>query len=288
MSIKESECYEGKRVGRLTLLYPVRIPSGRYTRGGWYCKCDCGRYRVARTDGLGKTGNTRVISCGCFNSEQWDRIHNGQWKELDELSDWNDRSLYHTLRARFRLMHERCEDVNHPQYEDYGGRGIEVCDDWSDYENYKQWMLDSGFDINKPARSQTVDRIDVDKGYSPDNCRLLDMYGQANNKRTNIFVNYKNKNRTLTEWGRQFDIQYQTLKKRYDAGWRGDKLFQSVTHTNDWHPTTVYITYHGKAISVYDFSRTKGILSNVALDRYRRGLRDEGLIREYDNKTESW
>ena len=64
--MKESECFPGKRVGKLTLIKKIRLPSGRYTRGGWLCKCDCGNLTKVRTDCLGDGG---TISCGCYNKE---------------------------------------------------------------------------------------------------------------------------------------------------------------------------------------------------------------------------
>lgn len=266
----------------------MRIPSGKYTRGGWYCKCDCGRYRVTRTDGLGNNGNKRVISCGCFNDEQWDKMHKNQWKEINELSDGNKRHPYHLLMGRFRHMHDRCENPNDSHYSNYGGRGIKVCDEWSDYEVYKKWMLKNGYDPNRPAIEQTIDRIDVNGNYEPDNCRLVNTKVQANNKRTNVYVKYHNKTKTLSEWGNELGIDFHTLRARYyDLKWRGDKLFQPTMNRGG---ATEHIKYYSRDYTFKQLSEETMIAKSTLRQRYNKGLRDGDLVKiptRHKNKGDS-
>lgn len=126
-------------------------------------------------------------------------------------------------------MHERCDNPNNPQYNDYGGRGISICADWYDYEKFKKWMLSAGYNINRPSKEQTLDRIDFNGNYEPANCRLVDLFVQANNKRNNDVVTYQGKTQTIAQWARELKIPYGTLQHRYKATeWRGSKLFQPV------------------------------------------------------------
>lgn len=80
-------------------------------------------------------------------------------------------------------MHDRCELKSSKSYPDYGGRGIKVCPEWDDYAEFRAWALANGYDPDAPFGKCTLDRIDVDGDYCPENCRWVDMKTQARNKR---------------------------------------------------------------------------------------------------------
>lgn len=80
-------------------------------------------------------------------------------------------------------MKYRCENPNAPKYPIYGGRGIKVCDEWQDYAKFREWACENGYNPDAPYGKCTIDRIDVDKGYEPTNCRWVDMKIQNNNRR---------------------------------------------------------------------------------------------------------
>lgn len=86
-------------------------------------------------------------------------------------------------------MLKRCEDPEDHAYKHYGGRGIQVCNEWHDYNNFKKWYLDQGFDVFGNDK-RTTDRIDVDGNYCPENCRLANISTQANNKRNTRYVEH--------------------------------------------------------------------------------------------------
>lgn len=95
-------------------------------------------------------------------------------------------------------MRERCYNPNKPDYKHYGGRGIEVCDEWSnDFESFYRWAVNSGY-----SDELTIDRIDVNDNYRPDNCRWATRKEQANNKRNNNYITIDGITKTATEWGR--------------------------------------------------------------------------------------
>lgn len=118
-------------------------------------------------------------------------------------------------------MIQRCSNEKYPRYRDYGGRGISVCDEWKEYACFSVWAKANGY-----SDSATIDRIDNDKGYSPDNCRWVSYEVQNNNQRSNYYITYRNSTHTLAEWAKILNINYETLKCRLRRNhWDVDKAF---------------------------------------------------------------
>lgn len=111
-------------------------------------------------------------------------------------------------------MHERCEREKHVHFKDYGGRGIVVCDEWSEYIPFAIWARENGY-----TDELSIDRIDVNGDYTPLNCRWVTAKEQQNNKRTNRIVNYRGVSYTLTQIAEMFGIKKTTLKERLNSGW---------------------------------------------------------------------
>lgn len=157
----------GEKIGRLTII--KRIGTNKGGRPIWLCQCDCGNTANVSSHEL-RNGDTK--SCGCLQKEQIIKaksIHNG----------CKDR-LYRIWRA----MKERCKNPNNKDYHAYGGRGIEVCDEWiNDYAAFREWALANGYDENAPFGECTIDRINVNKNYEPSNCRWADASTQSSNRR---------------------------------------------------------------------------------------------------------
>ena len=115
----------------------------------------------------------------------------------------------------------RCYNKNHKNYDRYGGRGIVMCDDWKNsFEEFEQWALRSGYEDGL-----TVDRIDNNGIYSPDNCRLVTRVAQANNRSNSIMVTYNGKTETLSWWAKELGIKYSTLYHRIITGWEPNRAF---------------------------------------------------------------
>lgn len=168
----------------------------------YLCRCDCGKEKVVNINNILK-GFSK--SCGCLISEVTTE-KNKTMKQKDKHK-YSDYSLYRTWIS----MRKRCYSVTEPAYKDYGGRGITVCDEWnSDYNSFLIWAKSNGY-----QKGLTIDRIDNDKGYYPDNCRFVDNYVQANNKRNNIKICFNNEVDTLPNWARKLKVSASMLYSRY-------------------------------------------------------------------------
>ena len=111
-------------------------------------------------------------------------------------------------------MRERCNRVNHPGYKNYGGRGIRVCPEWDDYVAFRDWAISNGYSDNL-----TIDRIDVDGNYCPENCRWITQQEQQRNRRNNHYVDYKGQRYILKDLARLKGMGWTTLKYRLEKGW---------------------------------------------------------------------
>ena len=110
-------------------------------------------------------------------------------------------------------MHERCEYKKHPGYARYGGRGIHVCEEWKEYVPFAKWALSNGY-----SETLTIDRIDPNGIYEPNNCRWVTMKAQMNNRRNNRIVRYQGKDYTIAQLAEATGIKKTTLKERLNTG----------------------------------------------------------------------
>lgn len=183
----------GQRFGYLTVLSYDHTDQHRTTQ--WRCLCDCGNEVVVSGSNLRK-GSTK--SCGCLR------------RENTTTHGMSNGLLYNV----WRDMKNRCNNPNLPEYDRYGGRGIFVCDEWAhDFKSFYDWSLNNGYD-----EGLSIDRIDNDDGYYPENCRWVDRIAQGNNKRNNRNVTYANTTHTIAEWTRILNVDYDALRYRVGIG----------------------------------------------------------------------
>lgn len=185
----------GKKFGRLTAVYAYKDPSGR--RFVWHCQCDCGGEKEVCSSSL-TSGRTR--SCGCIHRES--------------LAERNT-SHGHTKERLYRVwkgMKARCFIKSHKSYPRYGGRGITVCDEWNnDYLAFRTWAFANGYDPNSAYMQCTIDRINHDGNYCPENCRFVGNIVQANNTSRNIHLEYNGEVKTTAEWARIMNVPVSRL-----------------------------------------------------------------------------
>jgi hypothetical protein len=154
------------------------------------------------------------------------------------------------LYRRWWTMMGRCDYPNTPYYKDYGGRGIKVCYEWhrdnpQGWENFKRWMLSQGYDENLPRGAQTIDRIDVNKGYEPNNCRLISNFEQQGNTRKNVYITYNGETHHVAEWARRIGVTRSCLLDRLKVMSPKEAIERPLFPSN----TTYHFEYNGK---IYD------------------------------------
>lgn len=193
----------GKRFGRLLVLEPTDRRDKHCGHIIWKCLCDCGNITYATTGNL-TAKNNFTASCGCMRREKH-TTHN-----------MSKTSIYKAYTA----MKQRCNNPKNQNYFRYGGRGIKVCEEWNGengFENFYNWAMGHGY-----KEGLTIDRIDNDDGYSPDNCRWVTQLVQMNNHRRNRYITVDGKKKTISQWARELNASQGMIHWRLQNGW-GEK-----------------------------------------------------------------
>ena len=196
----------GKKFGRLLVLERAEN-HGRETY--WKCRCDCGNIKEINGAKL-KNGHTK--SCGCLSKETT--------SEKFKTHGMSNTRLYRI----YKKMYRRCYKPKTKWFENYGGRGITICQEWlgeQGFENFAEWSIKNGYDDNL-----SIDRKDNDKGYSPDNCRWATAKEQANNTRSTVFLTYKGETKPASEWAEITGIRQDTLTMRKRNGWSDEECIE--------------------------------------------------------------
>lgn len=145
-------------------------------------------------------------------------------ESMSEKQKGNNNSYYKHGGRYTRLyriwahMKDRCNNPKHTHYNSYGGRGIKVCRDWLNFLSFQEWAMKNGY-----SDTLTLDRINNDKGYYPDNCHWTDKVTQQNNTRHNRLLTYKGQTKTIAQWARELHVNRSMLDSRLERGWSVDK-----------------------------------------------------------------
>lgn len=227
----------------------------------WECKCDCGNTKITDTKSL-RSGHCK--SCGCIPSKP---------RFPKYKHNMTDSRLYNVWKS----MKGRCYTKSCSAYKLYGGRGITVCDEWkNDFETFYYWAMQNGY---KPGL--TIDRIDVNGNYTPDNCRWADYYTQANNKTDTKYYEIDGKTLTLREASEVYNIPYKTLKGRIDSGHTiTEAVYEVSNHKYD-------ITFNGETHTIPEWSKITGIKKVTLYRRFNAGWSIENMLtKPVDNKKD--
>lgn len=185
--MKEYLDITGQRFGRLVAI--ERDTTSKRTR--WICKCDCGNVKSIDLTHL-KSGAT--TSCGCYRKE-----HN---KEVMTKHGLTKTSLHN----RWKALKQRCLNENSNDYTNYGDRGITLCEEWLEFENFYNWSIENGY-----KEEYQIDRIDNNKGYSPSNCRWVKPIVNNHNRRNTAKID----GLTLTEFAEKHNMTRTLVHTRY-------------------------------------------------------------------------
>lgn len=194
----------GLEFGKLTV---VSLTEER--QGGspiWLCNCSCGVKDVKVSTRKLNSGHTK--SCGCLKSEKL---------TLSNTKHGQSRSRIYNI---YIGMKSRCENKLDKNYDQYGGRGIIVCDEWVDFNNFHKWSVLNGY-----TDEMSLDRINNNGNYDPSNCRWVSMKLQANNRSNNILLNICGETLTLTECCEKYGLSYYKYQKRR---WKGHNIEQEI------------------------------------------------------------
>lgn len=192
----------GQRFGRLV----VEARDLSYKKAAyWICKCDCGGSTTVQSTHL-RSGATQ--SCGCLNSEN---------VRKRRTSHGSSRSkLYRTWCS----MKDRCYREKNKHYENYGGRGITVCQEWKEsFEAFETWAMANGY-----RDDLTIERIDVNGNYEPSNCKWATNKEQQNNRRNNHFLTYDGKTQTIAQWAEETGLDWMVIYDRFRNGWPVERI----------------------------------------------------------------
>lgn len=181
----------GERYGRLTVVEEVdKVKGKRY----FECSCDCGTVKDYRFVSL---RSQTIKSCGCLRNEQ------------NRIANLSHGMAGNHLYSSWHSMKQRCLNPNAKVYKHYGGRGITICSEWMEFESFMNWALSHGYSENL-----TIERIDVNGNYEPNNCTWATTKAQSRNRRNNVILEYNGKKMCMEDWAISLGISSASMRKR--------------------------------------------------------------------------
>ena len=196
----------GQTFDRLTVV--ERAGSNARGRATWLCHCECGNDVIVVGNALLRR-NTK--SCGCLVPDV--SSANGKKRAVHGKTGERLFSVWINMRAR-------CRSPKHHAYKNYGARGITVCPEWdNDYEAFRSWAFANGYNENAPRGECSLDRIDNDGPYSPENCRWVSLLEQQANKSGVLLVTYKGVTKPASQWSIEAGFSRHLVGDRIKKGW---------------------------------------------------------------------
>jgi len=180
---------EGQEFGCWTVLSEAGRRHGHVM---WLCQCQCGTKRIVEGVSLRKGGTK---SCGCMHEDLMAHL-----KGTHRLSNTSTHEVWKSMR-------QRCNNKRNKDYKYYGGRGIVCCDRWKRFEKFYA-------DMGEKPEGLTLERIDNNKGYSPSNCKWVNMKEQNRNSRNNRVIKYGGETKCVSEWAEVLKIKVTVLRYR--------------------------------------------------------------------------
>lgn len=199
----------GQKFGMLTVT--ARAENAKNGKARWFCICDCGKEKKNPVTSYDLESG-KVKSCGCIKKTCYKGMNTRHGETKTRLwSIWQG-------------MRQRCKSKT-----DYSLRGISVCKEWDSFESFRDWAKNNGY-----ADNLTIDRINNDKGYSPENCRWATYKEQENNKRNNRRITVNGVTRNVSEWADITGIKAETIAWRANNNWGESDIFIKPDLENRW------------------------------------------------------
>lgn len=214
----------GKRFGRLIVLEYAGEKK-------WKCQCDCGGTTIVSGTAL-NSGSTK--SCGCL------RIETAKRAKYVKHGKSNSPTF-----IRWRSMKSRCYYPKNVGYPNYGGRGIKVCDRWLGEHGFENFLADMG---EVPGREYSLDRIDVNGDYTPENCRWATWKEQSNNKRNSRLITHNGRSLTIPQWCDELGFNVNVAYNRY---WHGYKTYEELFTINKQKKRVNLYNENGELVRTY-------------------------------------
>ena len=248
----------GRKIGRLTVVEYLGLrkrPDGR--NYSWFrCICECGN--ECEKKGTSLTSG-KVNSCGCLR------------REISRTKDNYHGKTHTKLYQVWSSMRARCNRPSDAAYHNYGGRGISYAPEWDDYMIFHKWAYENGYQQDVGL---TLERIDVNKGYTPENCCWDTRKRQSNNKRNNLFFTLDGITHTLAEWCEIYNVPYSRVDARMNAlGW----TFEKALFTERKVPIHT-ITYKGETKTTREWAKITGLSTDLIRTRLKSGWTPEEII----------
>ena len=193
----------GKRFGQLVVL---AYSNKDGTKHKWLCQCDCGNKKLING---GNFRNGKTVSCGCV------RLQKTSTHKMSRTK----------IYKRWHYMLERCNDPNSIRYPSYGGRGIKVCERWLKFENFYQ-------DMGDPPDGKSLNRINNDGDYCPENCEWATPKEQQRNTRLNVNLTLNGKTQCISAWAKELGVNNRTLSGRIESGWSDEEALTLPVNKN--------------------------------------------------------
>lgn len=252
----------GKKFGKWTVIAKADAPVGYERLQYWLCQCDCGKQQVRKGAQLNWAEKKGIIQ-SCSDCA---RISHGMTK-TPEYRIWLN-------------MRDRCFNPRSHAYKRYGERGIKVCDRWNKFENF---IADMG---KRPSSKHSIDRIDNDSGYAPENCRWATSIEQTRNQSNTVMLTFNGQTKCIMEWANILGASHAVLWNRINIlKWPVDvALSTEVGPSKNWrntpHKDAIRIEYKGEKKTINEWSKEFGIPSPTIRGRIARGCKLDDVFKK--------
>ena len=226
--------YIGQRINKLEVIDELKFENITLLK----VKCKCGRETLASEEAF---NSGHLKSCGCKRENIDGQILGSKRLRLNRI--WSK-------------MKDRCNNPNSRSYPHYGGRGITVCKEWNLFSNFALWALNNGY-----RDDLSIDRIDVNGNYCPENCRWADVFTQANNKTDNVYLELDGERMSAQQWARKLNVSVRTLYNRVAKGMSDKEVLDRKSFGRR------YVTYNGVEDSIVGWAKKFGIDRGIMYSR---------------------